>query len=194
VGRQEVSARRTGAKPRAKASAARSSAGRNAPASARAATPSPAKRDATSTRAAAKSERAGAKPSSRKGSDGSLAVDAYLAGLVHPRKAEVVALRELFLGVDPRVREEVKWNAPSFRLEEHFATLNVRGTDRVLVVLHRGAKVRPLPPGGLAIDDPAKLLTWLGKDRCTLEFRDVREIRARSTAVRAIVKQWIERL
>jgi hypothetical protein len=38
-----------------------------------------------------------------------------------------------------------KWNAPSFRTTEFFATLNLRakdGVDRVWLVLHLGAKVK----------------------------------------------------
>jgi uncharacterized protein YdhG (YjbR/CyaY superfamily) len=34
--------------------------------------------------------------------------------LDHPSKAEVRAVREIILAVDPRITEQVKWNAPSF--------------------------------------------------------------------------------
>lgn len=44
--------------------------------------------------------------------DSTAAVDAFMAALVHPHKAEIEALRKLMLSVDPSVREGVKWNAP----------------------------------------------------------------------------------
>lgn len=52
-------------------------------------------------------------------------VDTYLAHLEHPYKKGVQALRKAILGVDARIREEVKWNAPSFCLEDHFATFRL---------------------------------------------------------------------
>ena len=73
---------------------------------------------------------------------GSRAVDAYMAKLVHARKAEIETLRALFLAADPRVREEVKWNAPSFRVQEHFATMNVRAS--LLVAKLRMPVVDPM--------------------------------------------------
>ena len=45
-----------------------------------------------------------------------------------------------------------------------------------------------------AIDDPTGLLKWLAKDRCLLAFDDAKEVRAKSPAVKAIIRQWIDRL
>ena len=42
--------------------------------------------------------------------------------LEHPHKPAIELLRRLVLGVDPSVREGIKWNAPSFRTGEYFAT------------------------------------------------------------------------
>ena len=52
-------------------------------------------------------------------------VDALMAALDHPGKDGIELLRQAILGIDPRIREEVKWNAPSFRLEDHFATFKL---------------------------------------------------------------------
>jgi hypothetical protein len=53
-------------------------------------------------------------------------VDAYMARLDHPFRAEVQALREIIKGVDPRITEQVRWNAPSFSFKGHMATFNLR--------------------------------------------------------------------
>ena len=124
--------------------------------------------------------------------DSTSAVDAFMASLVHPHKVEIEALRRLMLEVDPSVREGVKWNAPSFRTAEYFATTNLRAKSGISVILHLGAKVRQLPPGGVAIDDPAKLLKWLGKDRAMVEFDDAQEFNNSKAAFQAVLRQWVK--
>ena len=112
--------------------------------------------------------------------------------LEHPHKPAIELLRKLMLGVDPSVREGIKWNAPSFRTRECFATVGPpRGKSGLLLILHLGAKARTLPDGGLAIDDPDRLLTWLGKDRAQVSLADEAELCARTPALQAVLRQWI---
>ena len=59
------------------------------------------------------------------------------------------------------------------------------------VILYLGAKVRELPKAGVAIDDPAKLLKWLGKDRAMVEFDDAADTRRKKAAFTAVVRRWI---
>jgi hypothetical protein len=126
----------------------------------------------------------------RPGTQKHIDMAAYIAALDHPRKAEIEAVRGLILGADPRVREEVKWNAPSFFIDEHFATFKLRPTSTVQVVLHTGAKVRP-DAGPVTVDDPAGLLTWAAPDRCLATFRDAADVEARGDAFVSIVRRWI---
>jgi len=94
-------------------------------------------------------------------------VDAFLAALAHPQDATLQRLRAAIRATDPRIGEDIKWNAPSFHLDGcHFATMQLRRPDSVLLVLHLGAGRRVLPAGAIA--DPTGLLTWLGADRATL--------------------------
>ncbi|HKH48386.1 MAG TPA: DUF1801 domain-containing protein [Thermoanaerobaculia bacterium] len=73
---------------------------------------------------------------------GSGAVDAFLATLEHPHKESIQALRSLILSLDPRIREEIKWNAPSFLIQDHFATFKLHPPTSIQLVLHTGAKPR----------------------------------------------------
>lgn len=123
--------------------------------------------------------------------DSTPAVDAFMAALDHPFKEEIGLLREILRGADPAIAEGIKWNAPSFRTSGYFATTHLRGKGTLGLILHLGAKARDLPSGGLAIADPAGLLTWLGKDRAMLEFRSRAEIEAARTALTALVREWI---
>jgi len=56
-------------------------------------------------------------------------VEAFLASLDHPFKPEILALRQVILGADPSIAEGIKWNAPSFRTSEYFATMHLRAKD-----------------------------------------------------------------
>ncbi|MEK8035091.1 DUF1801 domain-containing protein [Ideonella sp. DXS29W] len=115
-----------------------------------------------------------------------------MAELVHPHKPEIEALRKLMLEVEPSVQEGVKWNAPSFRTSEYFATTHLRAKSGLSVVLHLGAKVRQLPAGGVTIEDPAKLLKWLSKDRAMVEFATAEEFNNSKAAFRAVLRQWVK--
>lgn len=94
---------------------------------------------------------------------------------------------------DPRIGEDIKWNAPSFHLDgRHFATMQLRRPDSVLLVLHLGAGRRVLPAGAIA--DPTGLLTWLGADRATLAFRCSGDVEVHETALQALLRQWMAHL
>lgn len=120
-------------------------------------------------------------------------VAAFMAALDHPLKAEIEAVRAIIRGADRRINEGVKWNAPSFYLTEHFATLKLRPHATVQVVLHTGAKTKS---NSVAMDirDPAGLIEWAAKDRGVVTFTSLTDIRAKQAAFVSILKQWIKQL
>lgn len=123
--------------------------------------------------------------------DTTMAVDGFMAALDHPCKREIEVLRRLVLAVDPAIAEGIKWNAPSFRTTEYFATTHLRAKAGIGVILHLGAKARDLPAGGVAIDDPVGLLEWLGKDRARVTFASMKELVDKGAAFQAVLRQWI---
>ncbi len=118
------------------------------------------------------------------------AVETFLTKLRHPLKAEITAVRRLILGADPAIGEGIKWNAPSFRTTEFFATVNLRSLDRVQLILHLGAKARP-DLKAFKLADPAGLMKWLGKDRALVTLGTGGEFAANQAAFAAIVREWI---
>lgn len=135
-----------------------------------------------------------AAPAAALNADGQQAVAAFMDALQHPLKAEIAAVLALIRTADPAIAEGIKWNAPSFRLDEWFATLNIRSRDAVQIILHLGAKSRKDVTVRQAIDDPHGMLQWLGKDRATVKFRDSTEIKSRGAAFQAVLRQWITHL
>jgi len=123
---------------------------------------------------------------------GASTVDELIGDLDHPLIATIKALRELILGIDPAIGEEIKWNSPSFFTTEHFATMRLNGKPPLQLILHLGAKKQSIPAG--AIKDPQGILVWLGPDRAVVNlptaaiFSQVRE------PLKAVLRQWLTQL
>ena len=121
-------------------------------------------------------------------------VEAFVSSLDEASKPAVCALRQIILTADPSIAEGIKWNVPSFRTSEYFATMNLRVKTGIGVVLHFGAKKSDISRTGVAISDPASLLVWLAKDRAMITFRDVDDITARRAALTNLIREWIKHL
>jgi hypothetical protein len=117
------------------------------------------------------------------------AVDRFMAKLEHPHKDAVEVLRRIMREADAAIAEGVKWNAPSFRTSEYFATTHLRAADGVGIVLHVGAKARETP--AFQINDPKGLLKWVAKDRALMNFAGIEDVKAHAAAIQEIVRAWI---
>lgn len=117
-------------------------------------------------------------------------VDGFLAALDHPHKDVILVVRSIILST-PGVTEGIKWNAPSFRTTEWFATFHLRAKTGVMVILHLGAKVKA--GDGISVEDPEGLLSWLGKDRASVTFTNVADVEAKRTAFSDLIRRWVDR-
>jgi hypothetical protein len=120
-------------------------------------------------------------------------VDEYMSGLEHPHKDGVEALRRAILSSDARIGEEVKWNAPSFRMDDHFATFRLHPAPIFQLILHTGAKAKNAPQS-FEIEDPDGLLKWAAKDRSVISFVSSADALAKRDAVVRVVREWIARI
>jgi hypothetical protein len=120
------------------------------------------------------------------------AVDAFLATLAHPHLAEIQRLRRLVTDAHASIAEGIKWNAPSFRTREYFATFHLRQPRGVALILHLGARRRDPSLDGSKIEDPEALLRWLGQNRAIVAFADAEQIEARAAAFQTLIRHWID--
>jgi len=118
-------------------------------------------------------------------------VGEFMRELDHPLKRDIEIVRQIILNIDPGISEAIKWNAPSFRTTDFFATVNLRSRERVQLIFHTGAKVKGVATTGISIADPAGLLEWLAKDRCLVTLGVGKDIQTRRAAFEAIVREWI---
>lgn len=126
--------------------------------------------------------------------DTTQAVDAFMATLAHPHADAIQALRRTILAVDPAIAEGIKWNAPSFRAGEYFATTHLRAKAGVGIILHLGARTRVDSGSPMAIADPGGLLQWLAADRALVAFADLDDVHGKAPAFQAVLRQWLARL
>lgn len=121
-------------------------------------------------------------------------VDDFLRALDDPRKPLMEALRALILSVDPRVGEGIKWNAPSFKTSDHFATFHLRAKDGLKLILHTGAKTKDSAKNGMNVPDPQGLLEWPSKDRAIVTLKDEADLRRKQDALVSILTVWLRYL
>jgi uncharacterized protein YdhG (YjbR/CyaY superfamily) len=111
-------------------------------------------------------------------------VDEYMASLEHRLKAEVQAIREIILAVDPVIKEEVKWNAPSFNYKDYIATFNLRTQEHVHLIFHNPA-IASIQSEILEGDYP---------DRRMAYFRDMADVEAKKAAIEYVVRELIKKM
>lgn len=119
-------------------------------------------------------------------------VAAFTKALDHPLKKEIEAVRKTILAAGD-ISEGIKWNAPSFRTADDFATMHLRSASDVQIIFHTGAKAKGKVMQG-KVADPAGLLRWLAKDRAMASLGAGAALRANLPALTALTRAWAKAL
>ena len=109
-------------------------------------------------------------------------VDAFMEKLDHPFKAEVEEVRKIIKKVNKGITEEIKWKAPSFGSKGYMVTFNLWEKKRVHLVFHNGA----------ILTDKGGLLEGDYPDRRMMYFSDMKDVKAKKSALESFVKEWIK--
>ncbi|MEZ5308047.1 MAG: DUF1801 domain-containing protein [Pyrinomonadaceae bacterium] len=120
-------------------------------------------------------------------------IEEFMDRLEHPFKQEINQLRSLIKGLNSTIREEIKWNAPSFKLDDHFATFKLHPPKNIQIVLHRGAKPKPLEQA-ITLEDPNGILKWPAPDRCLITLRTHEEAAQLQDTVVELIESWISQI
>lgn len=110
-------------------------------------------------------------------------VNAYMAALDHPLKAEVELLREIIRSAHPGLSERIKWNAPSYFMQADLLTFNLHDKKVIRLVFHHPAIVEIVSP----------LLQGDYKDRRLAFFESRAAVDMHSEELQRVVKELIER-
>lgn len=116
----------------------------------------------------------------------------FIRSTRHPLKNVVEEVREIVLGVDKAITEHIKWNAPSFCFDgDDRITFNLSKNDYILLIFHRGAKVKDTKSKELLFQDTTNLLEWLSPDRAVIKFQSIEEVADKKAALKKVIKQWL---
>jgi hypothetical protein len=68
-------------------------------------------------------------------------VTKFLDELIHPLREEIEQLRQIILGSNSDLTENIKWNGPNYCFKgEDRITMKIQPPKQILLVFHRGAK------------------------------------------------------
>jgi len=124
-------------------------------------------------------------------------VDAYVTSLKHPQAQVVKNLRRIILSISNEIGEEIKWNAPTFFYAGPMKPTNPKEYRRYIVVFNLLRKdcIRLVFPSGAKVKDSSGLLEGDYADgRRLAMFYDVKDVRSKEKALRAVVTRWLKLL
>jgi hypothetical protein len=115
----------------------------------------------------------------------------FLDGQNHPFRKEIEQLRQIILGANNRLTENIKWNGPNYCFNnEDRITMRIQPPKQVQLVFRRGAKVKQQPQNKLIVPE-FKILTWKENDRAIATFKDMKDIENNKADLTTIVTEWI---
>jgi uncharacterized protein YdeI (YjbR/CyaY-like superfamily) len=107
--------------------------------------------------------------------------------LDHPLKSEISQLREILKSADERLAERIKWNAPSYHLEEvDIVTFGpiMRKKDEILLVFHH-PKI---------VEVSSSILEGKFKDRRLVTLRNQAEVTAKAEELVRVLRELLQLL
>lgn len=120
-------------------------------------------------------------------------VDDFLKELKHPRKKEIEELRKIIMSADKRLKEKIKWNAPSYCFnDDDRITFNLSGKGFIRLIFHCGVKPSDKKLNAPLFKDATGLLQWAANDRAIARFDSLKAIQECKKELINIVKKWIE--
>jgi hypothetical protein len=109
-------------------------------------------------------------------------VDTYMQELDNPLKDIWEQIRDIVLGVDPKMEEDIKWGAPTFIYKGNLATFNPRAKKFVNLTFHTGA----------LIIDPDDVLEGDAKEARVFRVESSEELSAKKSGLEKVVVNWIQ--
>ena len=97
------------------------------------------------------------------------------------RKSVIFFLLSIIKNADSRLTERIKWNAPSYFIQDDLLTFNLHLTKQIRLVLHHPAIVK-IQSG---------LLEGNYADRRLMYFSSMEEIEEKKTELERILKEYI---
>ena len=109
-------------------------------------------------------------------------VDAYMQKLDNPLKYLWEQIREIILGVDSNIEEDIKWGAPTFIYKGNLTTFNPRAKKFVNLTFHTGAIIK----------DTDGVLEGEAKEARVFRIANQEDLNKKKTGLVKVVQNWIQ--
>jgi hypothetical protein len=108
-------------------------------------------------------------------------------------KSVVVALRDIILGTDKEIGEQIKWNNPCFYYTGEMKPFDPKEYKREIAVFNLFKnRIMLVLPSGAKVNDTTGLLEGTYKDgRRTVTFKDLDDVKAKKKALQTVIKEWL---
>ena len=109
-------------------------------------------------------------------------VAAYMDALNHPLKKEAEAVRSIIKNANSKLKEWIKWNAPSYYYIDDSVTFGPLRSEKILLVFHHPFVVKV----------ESKLLEGDYKDRRLVYLDSMKAIKANKKELERIINEIID--
>ncbi len=120
-------------------------------------------------------------------------VNAHIQKL-DPALAEIVeTIRQIILGTDPEIGEQIKWNNPCFYYTGAMKPFDPKTYQQIIAVfnLFKG-RIMLVFPSGAKVGDQTGLLEGDYSDgRRLIVFKDLDDVRSKAPLLQEVVKKWL---
>jgi hypothetical protein len=121
-------------------------------------------------------------------------VTQFIKNSGHPLAGVMEALRQIILGTDTEIGEQIKWNSPAFYYTGEMAHFDPKEYKRDIVVynIRKQDGILLIFPTGAKINDPAGILEGKFTDgRRMVTFKGTEDLDTKKDALQAVIKQWL---
>ncbi|MBK8049283.1 MAG: DUF1801 domain-containing protein [Anaerolineales bacterium] len=116
----------------------------------------------------------------------------FLGEFNDARKPLVEAMLTAIHEACPDLTESIKWNAPNFSdAGKDRLSFMLHKPDRVVLVLHAGAKVKEDKKASHLYQDDTGLLAWQSNIRATITFHDLAGFTSHRDEFKQAMQRWI---
>jgi hypothetical protein len=128
-----------------------------------------------------------------KDANNSVGVTDFIQKLDPNVAAIIEEIRQIILGTDNIIDEQIKWNSPSFFYSGMMKSFDPKEYKRDLAVLNIRKEIMLVFPTGASIDDTTGILEGTYSDgRRLVYFKDLEAVKTKKESLQRVIKAWIE--
>ena len=120
-------------------------------------------------------------------------IEEFLSDQTADKLQEINKLRELILHTEPRLVENLKWNAPNYVYnDEDRITFNLMNKQNVVkIIIHMGATRKENKKASPVLGNGQGLVEWNSDIRGTIRFNGMSDISLKKEPFQTLISDWL---